>query len=835
MTEDVTLSADRAVEDRSLVSGSRWLTFATVVVGAVNYLYSLVLTRLLEVDGYATFAAGQALLLIAGTVASASVPWVLAKQLAASGDDPHERQRAVWFATVANLVQGTVAGIVVAVLGSRFADPATTTWLTVGAVTIFLASTTIGWLQGEARFGSIAKARVGEVGAKVLAGLALVWAGAGAAGAIAGFAVGAALVVVGGLVVARDDLRPRFEAMRSPELWRSARGVIGIQGFVAVLASADLVIIAMLPAAPDAAASYQVSMILARVPLFLAGAVSMVAFPLLSRPGTSFGHLVNASVRMYGTLTITVALILATAPAAIIELMFPRYPFVKQLLTYTVVAGVGFGLANLLSTYFQAHGSYRRSMTYQAAGLGAHGIALTTGWILGGVTGYAIGSATGAVIASGLLLWAAGRTWPGAVAVSPLWIIGGPIVGFALWGLSSHVVGWLLLAVPVGLLATFLSLGRRVGSPQRTGDRTRILHLGFEDHRRPGSGGGSHRTHEVNRRLADRYDITVVTAGWPGAEDRVEDGVRYVHAGLGVGYAPSILSYFMAIPFVLRRHDADLIVEDFAAPISSALAPLWTDRPVVALVQWLNAREKSRQYKLPFFLIEEVGVRMHDRFLVVSEDLGGRIREMNPDARIDVVGNGVDPAAFAVTSEPSDQVVFLGRLEMAQKGVDLLLEAFSRIVDEVCSDLVLIGEGPDRRRLERTAERLGISQRVRFVGRLEGTEKFRALASAAVVAMPSRFETFGIVAAEAMACGTPVVAFEIPCLRSVVGPDAGILVEPFDVTAFAEGLRGLLQDRERREEMGRAGRRHARRFDWDEVAARQGAVYEAVLSDEARR
>ena len=161
--------------------------------------------------------------------------------------------------------------------------------------------------------------------------------------------------------------------------------------------------------------------------------------------------------------------------------------------------------------------------------------------------------------------------------------------------------------------------------------RLSVLHLAFEDHRRPGSGGGAYRTHEVARRLARRHQVTVVTTTWRGARDRVEDGVRYVHVGRPGGYLVEVLSYFLALPFVLRRHDADVVVEDFAAPMSSALVPLYERRrPVVALVQWLNAEEKSAQYHLPLHLVQRWGVRLHRRFIAVSEDLAERLRRGNP-------------------------------------------------------------------------------------------------------------------------------------------------------------------------------------------------------------
>ena len=209
---------------------------------------------------------------------------------------------------------------------------------------------------------------------------------------------------------------------------------------------------------------------------------------------------------------------------------------------------------------------------------------------------------------------------------------------------------------------------------------------------------------------------------------------------------------------------------------------------------------------------------------------------MNPGAEVTVVPNGVPREAFTTQVQRGRDVVFLGRLEIAQKGLDLLLDAYVAVVDQLPGRLVLAGDGPDRRALEAQARRLGIADRLSFLGRVEGEEKLRLLAGARVVAMPSRYETFGIVAAEALACGTPVVAFEIPSLREVVVPGVGVLVPPHDVHALGRSLVEVATDPERVEAMGRLGREHARRYDWDDVAARQEAVYlRAVAADGTSR
>ena len=364
------------------------------------------------------------------------------------------------------------------------------------------------------------------------------------------------------------------------------------------------------------------------------------------------------------------------------------------------------------------------------------------------------------------------------------------------------------------------------------GGPLRVLHLGFEDPAMPGAGGGSLRTHEINRRLAaDGMDVTVLTTRYPGCAERVQDGVRYVPVGAGPcgSRLTRLLGYVLGLLAAVRRHTAqrpaDLVVEDFFAPFSSMAAPRWTRLPTIGVVQWLGAREKSAQYHLPLHLLQTFGVRSHRRVVAVSNDTGAQLQAINPDLEAAGAGNGVDPALFAQPAQAGRDVVYIGRLECAGKGLDLLLDAWSRVHDQVDGQLVIAGAGLEEARVRREVTRRGLDDRVRFVGWVRGADKARLLAGARAVAMPSRSETFGIVAVEAFAAATPVVAFRIPALREVVPDGAGFAVEPFDVEEYAKRLVEVGTDADLARAMGAAGREFAAAYDWDALARRQAEVY----------
>ncbi|MFK0039443.1 glycosyltransferase family 4 protein [Paenarthrobacter sp. NPDC090517] len=363
----------------------------------------------------------------------------------------------------------------------------------------------------------------------------------------------------------------------------------------------------------------------------------------------------------------------------------------------------------------------------------------------------------------------------------------------------------------------------------------KVLHLGFEDPRMPGAGGGSVRTHEINRRLATKgFHVTVLTTRYPGWQERVEDGVHYVPIGFGTGgnRLTRLVAYVARLPFEVRkrRSTAEVVVEDFFAPFSTMAAPLWTKRPTIGVVQWLHARDKARQYKLPLHWIEWLGVKKHRRLIAVSQGIGDRLKELNPDLHVEVIGNGVDPAVWNNEPGLGQDVLFIGRLEYGHKGLDLLLEAWAHACERVEGNLLIAGTGPDEERLRTAIGDAGLSERVQMLGWLSGERKFRALSDARLLVVPSRHETFGLVAIDALAAGTPVIAFDIPCLKEIIPTGTGWIVDAFDVEAFGDEI-ALRYSQAGLEQVAAEGRRFAAGYNWDALADLQAEAYRTALTE----
>jgi glycosyltransferase involved in cell wall biosynthesis len=174
-------------------------------------------------------------------------------------------------------------------------------------------------------------------------------------------------------------------------------------------------------------------------------------------------------------------------------------------------------------------------------------------------------------------------------------------------------------------------------------------------------------------------------------------------------------------------------------------------------------------------------------------------------------------------------VLFLGRLSV-KKSPELLLHAFAKLPERIQGNTMrLVFAGPDESgmlaRLQSQARELGVETRVIFAGSVFGQEKWAAYCDADVFVLPSQNENFGNTAAEAAACGTPVVVTENCGIAPLLAGVAGLVVR-HETLEVARAIQGVLSDGELRERLAQGGRRAASRLGWDEPVSEMARLYE---------
>ena len=339
------------------------------------------------------------------------------------------------------------------------------------------------------------------------------------------------------------------------------------------------------------------------------------------------------------------------------------------------------------------------------------------------------------------------------------------------------------------------------------------------------AGGGSAVVALMAGWLGRDYEVMVVTAGRRSGT-AVRDGVRYRYLPVAwAGPRAGQLLFHALLPFAARRIPHEAWIESFTPPFSTSFIPLFTRSPVVGFAQNLSGREMSHRYKVPFFLIERLGLRCYRDVVVLNPADGQTVRRASPAATVRVIPNSVDlPDLDEREFGSGEHILYLGRVQVWEKGLDLLLAAYAASRPEL--PLVIAGAGPRREEKRLTALLAAAGPGIRWVGPVTAERKDALLRRSAVLAMPSRSEAFGITALEGMAYGKPVVHFDLPTLEWMSGD---VCVRPFDTDDLAAALRELAADPGRRAGLGRAARAAAAEFGPDVMAERYRTLARQIL------
>jgi len=269
-----------------------------------------------------------------------------------------------------------------------------------------------------------------------------------------------------------------------------------------------------------------------------------------------------------------------------------------------------------------------------------------------------------------------------------------------------------------------------------------------------------------------------------------------------------LLSRFLRVPLVVNIHGEDIARD----PVKSKLCRI--------LVRF--ALGQSQAVLCNSAYLQQLAVQIAPAISHKSE----------------VVGNGVRLEEFE-TVEPYisnvPYIFWIGRF-VHKKGFDRLIAAFAQVKPELGeAKLILAGDGPDRTDLQQIADNCGAGDHIGFKGYVNHHSAISLMKGAQIVVVPSRREPFGIVAVEAMAAGTPVIATAVGGLPDIISDGKnGILVPDGRPDEMAEAMQMLWQQPAIREKLAAEARRTvATRYTWSQVTQRMLTQYRNVLASDA--
>lgn len=363
----------------------------------------------------------------------------------------------------------------------------------------------------------------------------------------------------------------------------------------------------------------------------------------------------------------------------------------------------------------------------------------------------------------------------------------------------------------------------------------KILHVIYDDIYNPWcGGGGALRAVKINEHLVSENQIYVLTGNFPGAQNKTVNGIHFIRVGLKSSYLLSRISFTLAVPFYIKSIRSDIVVNDVSY-FAPCFANIYTKIPCVHIVHHLMGKHSFRLYSvlgiLPF-AVEKIFLNTFDHIVTPSQGIKDDIRTRYPKKNVINIPNGVPKALFDLTLEEENFILYLGRIDVYMKGLDILLESFSRMKHRnIFLKIAGHGKKADEKKMQKRIQKLHLEDRVVMLGRLGEKDKFELLRTCLFLVMPSRFEGWGMAAVEANAAGKPVLGTRIKGLsEAVTDGKTALLVEPENRRQLTQAMDHLIDDKYMRAELGREGRIRAKQFSWESISRRQFEFYQTVLN-----
>lgn len=332
------------------------------------------------------------------------------------------------------------------------------------------------------------------------------------------------------------------------------------------------------------------------------------------------------------------------------------------------------------------------------------------------------------------------------------------------------------------------------------------------------SGGGARAIHEVGLRLARYHKVQVLCGQFHGSNDNEIDGVSYKYIGSKL-FGPKLGQFAFCIALLkwIKHINFDIWIESMTPPFSLMQLPLYTRRPVCFLTQVWVGDAMWKKYHIPIYLYEKVALKVYKLGITTSKFLKEQFQRINPNCEIVVIPNGV--RKHWLSQEPSDKknhILYAGRIDIQQKGLDILLKAISIVRDKLHYKLQIVGKGTasEEKLLKNQIKRMNLANYVVWIKHATEEQLAEAFRQAIVFILPSRYEASPLVIPEAFAFGVPVIMSDIPELAEYP-QDACLKFKACCPEELASAIVRLTLDKNLLAQMSKAAKQQAAKYDWD--------------------
>lgn len=372
----------------------------------------------------------------------------------------------------------------------------------------------------------------------------------------------------------------------------------------------------------------------------------------------------------------------------------------------------------------------------------------------------------------------------------------------------------------------------------------------------PGVGGAETYAYALAEKLGEQGHMVDVYTQWVENQNEIVDLHENVTVyritkarKMFVTFETLLFSYKASREIDFKQYD---IVHGTLMPASTiALGPWGTgDSSPLILTSHGTSLSEARSvsletpadYLLKFFfhpmniVMDYIAGRGADKIIAISDHSRDELVQKYGfhEKQVDMIPHGVDtdefyPRAIRHPTVNPDKmtVLYIGRLG-TRKGLDLALQALARI-DDPAIEFLIAGTGRYKKHLQTLATKLNVDSYVRFLGHIPDQELPILYSSADIFLLPSRYEGFGLVLLEAMACGTPVIGTNVGGIPTVIDQNQTGVIVPRDAERISNAIQLLTSDDEMRKNMGIRARSKAISMSWKKVVADVEEMYKAEI------
>lgn len=344
----------------------------------------------------------------------------------------------------------------------------------------------------------------------------------------------------------------------------------------------------------------------------------------------------------------------------------------------------------------------------------------------------------------------------------------------------------------------------------------------------PFIGGAEVYVKEITKKLKEKYRFIILTCRLSRNLPKYEkkDGIEIYRLGVGIKFDKllyPILAFFES--FFIKHDLLHAVLESYAGLALFFYQVFNQKTPALLTLQ-------TASVKMPKFLFQRIH-QAPDKIQAISKVLAERAREFGAK-NIEIIPNGIDLDLFkSIKSHPKNPkhaIICIAHLKKI-KGIEHLIEAFPIVLEKFPeTKLILVGGGPEKKRLEAKIKKLKVRGGVEFKGSLLHQRIPEELAKADVFVLPSLGEGMGIVILEAQATGIPVIGTRVGGILDIIeNQKTGILVEPKNPKAIASAIIKIYSDSDFAKYLTQNAQANLEKYDWNNIAKKIDLIYQNLL------